>query len=72
MKECKEYGGTVIALTATEGSSYVRESDLSFIVERGATGVDQENQNLNYFYGNSLNLIEYLIDRCTQKSKLSL
>lgn len=25
MKECKEYGGTVIALTATEGSSYVRE-----------------------------------------------
>ena len=67
MKECKEYGGTVIALTATEGSSYVRESDLSFIVERGATGVDQENQNLNYFYGNSLNLIEYLIDRCTQK-----
>lgn len=69
MKECKSYGGKVIALTATEGSSYVKESDLSFIVERGTTGVDHENQNLNYFFGNSLNLIEYLINRYTNQGQ---
>lgn len=61
MKECKNYGGKVIAITATDKSSYVKQSDLSFIVDRGTTGVDHENQHLNYFFGNSLNLIEYLI-----------
>ncbi|EOL42305.1 MurR/RpiR family transcriptional regulator [Enterococcus phoeniculicola] len=61
MKECKSYGGKVIAITSTENSSYVKQSDLSFIVDRGSTGLDYENQNLNYFFGNSLNLIEYLI-----------
>ena len=69
MKECKNYGGKVIAITATEKSSYTRQSDLSFIVERGATGIDHENQNLNYFFGNSLNLMEYLINRYTKTSK---
>ena len=49
MDECKIYGGKVIALTATEHSSYATKSDLSFIVESGSTGIDHENQNLNYF-----------------------
>ncbi|OTO05332.1 MurR/RpiR family transcriptional regulator [Enterococcus sp. 5B3_DIV0040] len=62
MQECKNYGGKVIAITATENSTYVKQSDLSFIVERGTIGVDHENQYLNFFFGNSLNLIEYLID----------
>lgn len=66
MQECKNYGGTVIAITATENSTYVKQSDLSFIVERGTTGVDHENQHLNYFFGNSLNLIEYLIGMYTK------
>ena len=69
MDECKSYGGKVIALTATEHSSYATKSDLSFIVESGATGIDHENQNLNYFFGNSLNLIEYLINRYTKTPK---
>ena len=63
MEECKQYGGKVIALTATENSSYTVKSDLAFIVENGSTGIDHENQNLNYFFGNSLNLMEYLINR---------
>lgn len=66
MQECKNYGGKVIAITATENSTYVKQSDLSFIVERGTTGVDHENQHLNYFFGNSLNLIEYLIGLYTK------
>ncbi|WP_368259507.1 MurR/RpiR family transcriptional regulator [Enterococcus sp. 2201sp1_2201st1_C11_2201SCRN_220225] len=66
MQECKNYGGKVIAITATENSTYVKQSDLSFIVERGTTGVDHENQHLNYFFGNSLNLIEYLIEMYTK------
>lgn len=69
MEECKRYGGKVIALTATENSSYTTKSDLAFIVESGATSRDQENQNLNYFFGNSLNLIEYLINRYTKTPK---
>ncbi|MCO5477098.1 SIS domain-containing protein [Enterococcus gallinarum] len=66
MQECKNYGGKVIAITATENSTYVKQSDLSFIVERGTTGIDHENQHLNYFFGNSLNLIEYLIGLYTK------
>ncbi|WP_159722261.1 MurR/RpiR family transcriptional regulator [Enterococcus sp. CSURQ0835] len=69
MQECKSYGGKVIAITATENSSYTKQSDLSFIVERGTTGMDHENQYLNYFFGNSLNLIEYLIGIYTKKEK---
>lgn len=65
MKECKNYGGNVIAITATKNSTYVKQSDLPFIVDRENTGVDYENQSLNYFFGNSLNLIEYLINRYT-------
>ena len=69
MDECKSYGGKVIAITATEKSSYTKKSDLSLIVESGSTARDQENQNLNYFFGNSLNLMEYLINRYTKPSK---
>lgn len=66
MNECKSYGGKVISLTATENSSYTRQSDLFFIVDSGVTNVDQENQNLNYFFGNCLNLMEYLINKYTK------
>ena len=69
MEECKKYGGKVIALTATENSSYTIKSDLSFIVESGSTSIDHENQNLNYFFGNCLNLMEYLINRYTKIPK---
>ena len=66
MDECKSYEGKVIAITATEKSSYTIKSDLSFIVESGSSGRDHENQKLNYFFGNSLNLMEYLINRYTK------
>ena len=68
MEECKQYGGKVIAFTATENSSYTVKSDLAFIVENGSTGIDHENKNLNYFFGNSLNLMEYLINRYSETS----
>lgn len=67
MEECRRFGGKVISFTATENSHYARESDLSFIINSGNTRTDQENQSLNYFYGNSLNLIEYLVSKYTQK-----
>lgn len=66
MNECKNYGGKVICLTATENSSYVQKSDLSFIVDSGVTNADRENQHLNYFFGNCLNLMEYLISKYTK------
>ncbi|MGX7419850.1 MurR/RpiR family transcriptional regulator [Carnobacterium gallinarum] len=65
--ECKNYGGKVITFTATPNSSYSREGDISFIIDNGTSNMDQENFNLNYFYGNSLNLMEYLISRYTKK-----
>jgi DNA-binding MurR/RpiR family transcriptional regulator len=68
MKECKSYGGKVISLTATENSSYHREADLSFLVDSGVPIADQENQNLNYFFGNCLNLMEYLINKYTKQN----
>jgi len=68
MKECKSFGGKVISLTATENSSYSRESDLSFLVDNGVDSLDQENQHLNYFFGNCLNLMEYLINKYTKKT----
>lgn len=66
MDECKKYGGKVISLTATENSSYTQKSDLSFLVDNGVANADQENQNLNYFFGNCLNLMEYLISKYTK------
>lgn len=60
IKECKNFGGKVISVTATENSSYSHESDLSFLVDSGGVSLDQENKHLNYFFGNCLNLIEYL------------
>ena len=67
MNECKSYGGHVIAFTATDDSSFITNSDLSFIVESGNVNADYENQHLNYFFGNSLNLIEYLIHKYTKE-----
>lgn len=66
MKECKSYGGNVICLTATENSSYHLQGDLSFLVDTGVSYVDHENQNLSYFYGNCLNLMEFLINKYTK------
>lgn len=63
MNECKNYGGHVITITANENSSYAKKGDLSFLVESGTVDSGPENQQLNYFFGNALNLIEYLIAR---------
>ncbi|MGX7150282.1 MurR/RpiR family transcriptional regulator [Enterococcus ureasiticus] len=67
INECRKFNGNVITFTATPNSSYAREGDLSFIIESGPASLDQENKNLNYFYGNSLNLIEYLISKYSNK-----
>lgn len=61
IKECNANGGNVIAFTATKNSSFSKQADLAFIVDNGPDKLEQENQSLNYFYGNCLNLIEYLI-----------
>lgn len=66
MAECKEQGGSIIAITASPNSSYSKESDFCIIVENQTTLTDYENQHLNFFFGNTLNLMEYLIDRCSK------
>ncbi|MGY3725576.1 transcriptional regulator, RpiR family [Granulicatella balaenopterae] len=68
IKECHRLGGHVISITASPKSRFTKESDLSFVVDSGVRTLDQENQTLNYFYGNCLNLIEYLINKYTQKA----
>lgn len=62
MHECKQYGGKVIAITAASNSSYQKESDYCIIVDSNSNTTDYENKYLNYFFGNTLNLMEYLID----------
>ncbi|MGX7777089.1 MurR/RpiR family transcriptional regulator [Streptococcus pluranimalium] len=64
--DCREQGGCIIAITASPNSSYSRESDFCILVENQATITDYENQQLNFFFGNTLNLMEYIIDICTQ------
>ncbi|MET3559265.1 DNA-binding MurR/RpiR family transcriptional regulator [Streptococcus rupicaprae] len=66
MKECQEQGGCVIAVTASPNSSYNQEADFCIIVDNQANITDYENQHLNFFFGNTLNLMEYIIDVCTQ------
>ncbi|MDR2977132.1 MAG: SIS domain-containing protein [Streptococcaceae bacterium] len=61
MEECRRNGGKVISFTASRGSSFVGKADLAFTVDNGPDKLEQENQSLNYFYGNCLNLVEYLI-----------
>lgn len=63
IRECKEYGGQVVAFTATENSSYTKAADLSFIVQNGHSHRDFENSHLNLFFGNSINLLEHIIAR---------
>lgn len=61
IEECQKHGGKAIAFTPTKGSTFVKNADLSFIIENGPDKLERENQSLNYFYGNCLNVIEYLI-----------
>lgn len=61
IQECKSSGGKVVVFIASKNSSFTRQADLSFIVETGSNKIEPENQELNYFYGNCLNLIEWLI-----------
>ncbi|HEK9986224.1 TPA: MurR/RpiR family transcriptional regulator [Streptococcus equi subsp. zooepidemicus] len=63
--ECKQRDGCVIAITASSNSSYHQRSDHCIIVESHTIATDYENQHLNFFFGNSLNLVEYLIDQFT-------
>ncbi|MBF0787925.1 MULTISPECIES: MurR/RpiR family transcriptional regulator [Streptococcus] len=65
MSECREQGDCVIAITASPNSRYSQESDFCIVVDNQATITDYENQHLNFFFGNTLNLMEYLIDICT-------
>lgn len=68
IQECKDSGGKVVAFTATKNSSFIKEADLAFIIDNGPDKLEAENQNLNYFYGNCLNLIEYLIHQYINQS----
>lgn len=63
IEECKEFGGKTIAFTARENSSYTKVSDLFFVVDNGNNEIDFENQSLNLFFGNTLNLLENIINR---------
>ncbi|GAB2028095.1 MurR/RpiR family transcriptional regulator [Lactovum odontotermitis] len=61
IEECKKSGGKVVAFTASKNSRFTQEADLSFIIDNGPDKLERENQGLNYFYGNCLNLLEYLV-----------
>lgn len=63
IQECKAAGGNVIAFTAAKASSFTEKSDLAFIVDGGPSKLSHENHSLNYFYGNCLNLVEYLVEK---------
>lgn len=63
IRECKEFGGQVVAFTATENSSYTKTADISFVVQNGHSHLDFENSHLNLFFGNSINLLEHIIAR---------
>ncbi|MFC3928073.1 MurR/RpiR family transcriptional regulator [Streptococcus caprae] len=60
---CQNLGGCTIAITASPNSSYTKVSDYCILVENQAATTDYENQNLNFFFGNTLNLMEFLIDK---------
>lgn len=61
IEECQRNGGKAITFTASKNSSFSKKADLSFIIDNGPDKLEQENQSLNYFYGNCLNVLEYLI-----------
>ena len=63
IEECKQYGGKVITFTATANSSFMNEGDVSFLVDPESDNTNPENSTLNFFFGNCLNLIEYLFDK---------
>ncbi|MFB5405714.1 MurR/RpiR family transcriptional regulator [Enterococcus avium] len=66
IKEIRQNGGTVIAFTATKNSSFTREADLCFVVDAG-NWIDTDNTTRNYFYGNTINFLEYLISKQSPK-----
>ena len=60
---CKKDGGDIITITATPHSTYANIGDLAFVVDSGSGVPDPENTNLNYFYGNTINLIENIVNQ---------
>lgn len=58
--EIKEKNGLTISFTAVPNSTFTQISDLCFTVDSG-NSFNNDNINRNYFYGNTLNFIEYLI-----------
>lgn len=60
---CKKDGGNIITITASANSTYASVGDLSFIVDSGTNNPDPENVSLNFFYGNTINLLENLINQ---------
>lgn len=63
IEECRFYGGKVITFTATANSSFFREGDVSFLVDPESDNTNPENSTLNFFFGNCLNLLEFLFDK---------
>ncbi|MEG0293582.1 MurR/RpiR family transcriptional regulator [Enterococcus sp.] len=63
IRECQSLGGKVITFTATAGSSFAREGDVSFLIDPESEGINNENSTLNFFFGNSINALEYLFNR---------
>ncbi|WP_207053218.1 hypothetical protein [Vagococcus fluvialis] len=63
INECRNYGGKIITFTATPNSSFLKEGDVSFLVDPESDNTNPENSTLNFFFGNCLNLLEYLFDK---------
>lgn len=60
IKEIKDNDGIVIAFTAVSNSTFSQSADLCYTIDAG-NNLNNDNINRNYFYGNTLNFIEYLI-----------
>lgn len=65
IQEVRENSGIIVAFTATRNSSFFREADLCFLIDAG-NWIDADNTTRNYFYGNTINFLEYLISIHTE------
>lgn len=70
IREVQGNGGIVIAFTATQNSSFNRDADICFVIDAG-NWIDADNTTRNYFYGNTINFLEYLISKQSLNSSIN-
>ncbi|OTP31661.1 hypothetical protein A5798_001684 [Enterococcus sp. 6C8_DIV0013] len=46
----------------TPNNSFIKEGDVSFLINSKSNNTNPKNSTLNFFFGNYLNLLEFLFD----------